>query len=106
MVAGVRQVRVGAGWARPSVRATSIPPTVCPNSLATEIMPLAPPVRVIGAVISIALLLGGGNRPTPAPATKMRQAMEKSSGLAGMVRNSKNPVAQMHRPMLDSTAAG
>lgn len=58
MTAKVRQVRVGSGWASPSVSATPIPPMVWPPRRATEIMPLALPVRLRGAVVSMDLLLG------------------------------------------------
>jgi hypothetical protein len=54
-----RQVFTPPGAKIPKVSATSMPPTVCPSSLATDIMPLALPVRLAGAVVIIALLLGG-----------------------------------------------
>ena len=68
-----------------------MPPTVCPESRATEIMPLALPVRDFGAVLIIALLFGGWNRPKPAPATAIRQAMSRSLGCGGVSRSSRKP---------------
>ena len=83
-----------------------MPPTVCPSSRATGIMPLALPTRLFGAVTIIALLLGGWNKPNPAPAMAMRQAISKSLGCNGMIRSSKKPKAVINNPTVDSTEAG
>lgn len=58
--------------ARLNSRATRVAPKVCPSNLAVPIMPLAPPLRLVGADDMMVLLFGVWNNPKPAPQTAIR----------------------------------
>lgn len=51
------------------IKATNVVPSVCPNRRAVPCIPLAPPLREVGAEEMIVTLLGVWNNPNPAPHT-------------------------------------
>ena len=80
------------------IKATNVVPSVCPNRRAVPCIPLAPPLREVGAEEMIVTLLGVWNNPNPAPHTAILQIIWLFSGRGGSSTSRNNPNANTAIP--------
>ncbi len=63
--------------------ATRVVPNVCPNNRAVPSIPLAPPLRRVGAEETMVTLFGVWNSPKPIPQRVIRHTIFQLSGMLG-----------------------
>ena len=80
------------------IKATNVVPSVCPNRRAVPCIPLAPPLREVGAEEMIVTLLGVWNNPNPAPQTAILQIIWLFSGWGGSSASRNKPNANTAIP--------